>query len=253
MIILLFVIGIFAGTLAAFFGIAGGVLLLPVLSYLDFSLVNTVGVSSLCSFMSTTSATLFNVKIQRFLSAKRILTLMLPAVIFAQIGVYFVRVFSESIVLITYLLLLVILILLSSLSQVIDSEEFDINRYSKKDFYNSLFSGSFAGLCSGAFGIGGGVLLVPLQTYFLKVPIKMAINISSAVIIFTTLSSFVGHYLKGGVLIEEGLVLGIGGVIGANFGTKLLRKVESSNVRKYFILLLSLLIISILYKLNTLS
>ena len=46
----------------------------------------------------------------------------------------------------------------------------------------SMLIGLMAGLSSGAFGIGGGVLVVPLQVIVLKVSIKEAVRVSLGVV-----------------------------------------------------------------------
>ena len=245
---LLFLIGLLTGTLAAFFGMSGGVILLPILTYMGYPLVNAIGVSSLCSFMSTASATYNNLLGHKFFNYKRIFSLMIPAVISAQIGVYFVRTYTNETVLLTYVSYLFVLIIIAKYGIRTSNDDFKVESFSLADFLKSLTISFLAGLSSGAFGIGGGILMVPLQSYWMHVPIKIAIKLSSAVIIFTTLSSFIGHFVKGGVLIEEGLTLGFGGIIGAKIGSYLLKKVDAKIVKHSFILMLFILIISILYK-----
>lgn len=79
-----------------------------------------------------------------------------------------------------------------------------------------LFLGSFVGLLSGFFGIGGGTILVPLLLFF-GYDIKTAIGISVVQMVF---SSIYGSYLnlkKGTLDIKMVSVIGGGGFIGALF------------------------------------
>lgn len=100
-------------------------------------------------------------------------------------------------------------------------------------------TGAFAGLASGLFGIGGGIVVVPVLAYIFQqnalVPenmvMQMAAATSLAVMIFTSQSTIRAYMKRGAILwprfntMVAGIVLGtILGVILANYvPTKLLR------------------------------
>ncbi|MCD6173768.1 MAG: sulfite exporter TauE/SafE family protein [Sulfurimonas sp.] len=77
-----------------------------------------------------------------------------------------------------------------------------------------IFLGSFVGLLSGFFGIGGGTILVPLLL-MLGYETKIAIGISVVQMVF---SSAFGSYLnnkKGLLDVPMVVIIGVGGFIGA--------------------------------------
>ncbi len=90
--------------------------------------------------------------------------------------------------------------------------------------------------------------MVPLQLFLLKDNIKSAIQTSLGVIVITSMAASLGQALKGNVLFSQGLLLGIGGLIGAQFSTRFLPKLPDKVVKFLFILLLTILAVYFLYK-----
>ena len=70
-------------------------------------------------------------------------------------------------------------------------------------------SGLASGFCAGLFGIGGGLIMVPVLVYVFKatgVPpdhiVAMALGTSMAAIVFSSAQSAYGHYRKGSASVE---------------------------------------------------
>lgn len=104
-----------------------------------------------------------------------------------------------------------------------------------------LITGSLAGTLAGLFGIGGGVIMVPLQMLLLEETIKVAIQNSLGVIVITAISASIGHGMSGNILFVQGLILGFGGLLGAQISTRFLPKFSDKVISIYFrILLISL-------------
>ena len=84
-----------------------------------------------------------------------------------------------------------------------------------------LLAGTFAGVCAGLFGVGGGLIIVPALVWILaaygmpaEVVPHVAVGTALATIILTSISSMSAHHKRGGVRWEifknmaKGLVLG---------------------------------------------
>jgi uncharacterized membrane protein YfcA len=98
--------------------------------------------------------------------------------------------------------------------------------------------GLLAGFLAGLFGIGGGAVMVPLQMLFIGMAIKPAIRNSLGAIMFIALSGLIGHSTEGNVFWLEGLLLGFGGMMGAQLGSRSLPNLPDSLVNILFRLLL---------------
>ncbi len=111
-----------------------------------------------------------------------------------------------------------------------------------------IITGSLAGLLAGLFGIGGGVIMVPLQILLLNETIKTAIQTSLGVIVITAFSACLGHALQGNVIWITGTILGLGGLLGAQFSTRFLPNLSEKTVSLAFKSLLFILSIYIFWK-----
>jgi hypothetical protein len=109
-------------------------------------------------------------------------------------------------------------------------------------------TGSAGGILAGLFGVGGGVIMVPLQMLLLRENIKVAIQTSLGVILATAISASVGHAAKGNVLVIEGILLGIGGLLGAQISTRALPKLSDSFVSSTFRVFLGVLAVYMLWQ-----
>ncbi len=91
-----------------------------------------------------------------------------------------------------------------------------------------------AGLTSGLFGIGGGVIKVPIMTYIMKLPIKTAVATSSFMVGLTAASGEIVYLTKNLTDPLTATLLSIGIIPGAILGAKCLKKTKPKYVRIVF-------------------
>jgi len=101
------------------------------------------------------------------------------------------------------------------------------------DILKLLLMGILAGLASGFFGIGGGVIKVPVL-YNLGVPIHIAIATSTFMITLTAFSGTIGHTILGHVLWIKVLGIVPGLLLGTRLGARVAYKAESKILRGCF-------------------
>jgi len=103
----------------------------------------------------------------------------------------------------------------------------------------SLFLiGSLGGFLSGVLGIGGGVVFVPLLTYFTNQDFKINTGISSMAVVFVATTSSVIYISNGQTFSIYILYLIIGGIIGGYLGSKLTFSLETKTLQRIFAVLL---------------
>ena len=88
-----------------------------------------------------------------------------------------------------------------------------------------LISGVLAGIFSGLFGIGGGIILIPILMFLFKLPQATANGTSLVALLLPVGILAVWQYYKAGKIgpenIKAGLLIAVGLFIGAYFGARL--------------------------------
>lgn len=98
--------------------------------------------------------------------------------------------------------------------------------------------GVVGGLLAGAFGIGGGVLMVPLLIVLARMDQRTAAATSLAAIVPTSVAGAATYLARGEVDVPVGVVVAVGAVVGSYVGARLLRILPLTWLRWMFIALL---------------
>ena len=105
--------------------------------------------------------------------------------------------------------------------------------------------GALVGFLAGIMGVGGGFILVPAMIYILGMPTKVVIGTSLFQIIFVTGFTTVVHAVNSHTVdMMLALLLIIGGVIGAQFGTLVGTRLKAEQLR----ILLAALVLAVAIK-----
>jgi uncharacterized membrane protein YfcA len=98
--------------------------------------------------------------------------------------------------------------------------------------------GTLAGLFSGLFGVGGGVVIVPLLVLWLGFGEREATGTSLAAIVIIAGVATAVHGAYGNVHLREGLLVGVPAVAGVIAGTELQRRVSTRAISLIFAVML---------------
>jgi len=102
------------------------------------------------------------------------------------------------------------------------------------------------GIFSGLFGIGGGIIHVPLMYSVLGIPVHIATATSHFILAITSFLGFIVFVGLGYVDLDYAVLLGIGTIIGASFGARLSLKTHPYVIKKVIALCLFLLALRLL-------
>ena len=96
-----------------------------------------------------------------------------------------------------------------------------------------VIGGVVVGIGASFTGLGGGFLIVPLLL-LLGYPAQKAVGTSFLAILVISLSALVAHNKLANVDYRVGLLLGFGGIAGAQIGARLLEHVSTASFKRIF-------------------
>ncbi|MCP4745763.1 MAG: sulfite exporter TauE/SafE family protein [Desulfobacteraceae bacterium] len=107
--------------------------------------------------------------------------------------------------------------------------------------------GILVGIGASFTGLGGGFLMLPMLL-FLGYTAQKAVGTSFLAIVVISISALIAHNKLANVDYMAGLLLGTGGIIGAQIGARLIEHVSTANFKKLFAVILMALAIYIFIK-----
>lgn len=102
--------------------------------------------------------------------------------------------------------------------------------------WKKIIIGMLAGLISGIFSTGGGMILVPAFIYILKMNPVEARATSIACILIMVITSSIFYARNNYLNWDIGWMCAIGGIIGGFFGSKFLNKIPDIILKITFII-----------------
>ena len=239
--------GFVSGILAGLLGIGGGLLLVPLMIALGFQPLQAIATSNVAIAITSFSGSLQNWRMGK-LDFRRVMGMGLPALCTAQLGVWLANQWNRHhpvILLFAFGVLLVGNVYLLGMGKQHQPPS-KVNNWTIN--LARIGTGGLAGIVSGLFGVGGGAIMVPLQMVWLGETIKVAVQTSLGVVVMTGVSAVIGHGLNHHVLFIPGGLLGFGGLVGAQFSTRVLPRLPDPVITLGFRSLLFILAAYMFYK-----
>ena len=222
-------IGLIAGILGSMIGVGGGIIISPALTFLGLSPPQVASTSLFAVSSTSISSTLAYAKsnkIQYMLGIKMAL-LSVPGAI---IGSYF----STSIDPAYFKALLAIILVATGVYLIYKKSMINGNSLSFESIWVKIlfFSSTFvAGIISSLFGIGGGVIFVPLMIMIIGLTMYLAAPTSQFILMITSLVGLTTHIILGNPQYIPAILLSIGAFVGAQIGSRLSPKLSEQKLR----------------------
>lgn len=113
--------------------------------------------------------------------------------------------------------------------------------------FKKVLIGLLAGLVSGLFASGGGMILVPSFVHVLKMDEAEARATSVFAILPMVITSGLFYFNNNYIDWKVGLLCAVGGIVGGYIGAKLLKKLSSKFLKISFIIFLSYVSIKLMF------
>jgi len=104
------------------------------------------------------------------------------------------------------------------------------------------------GVLAGLLGVGGGFIIIPLMTYFLKIPLRVTIGTSLLIILISSFGTLGAKFKIGHVNLLITFLVISGSVIGAFLGAYVSRRTQVKSLRLVLLSILVLIFITVGYK-----
>ncbi len=213
MIIELILVGIFIGIMSGFFGIGGGMILVPILLVLGFDVKVAIGISIVQMVFSSIYGSYLNYKKGSLIVGEGIFV-GLGGFIGGYIGGYVTHFLSDIVLQFTFLGLL-----LFALFRLFFSENHEDDAQTKSlNKVLLFFIGVGIGIFSITLGIGGSIILTPLLVGLLHYPLKKAVSAGLFFVVFSSVAGMLSRLSSGTIDFSNGLVVASASLVGVTLG-----------------------------------
>ena len=231
----LILLGFAAGILGSMIGLGGGIIVVPVLTFLGFP--PTVAASnSLFAALSNAIASTISYSKQKRIEFSLGLKLGLLTVPGTVLGAVISSDVSSEIFKILFGIILVFSAAYIFLRKKLETKE---KTLSKQMMVFAIGASFFAGIISSFFGIGGGIIFVPLMVVGMGMAMKRAAPTSQLILLFASLSGVIVHSILGHPDFLQAGLLAIGSFFGGLVGARLSLEIKE----RYLQILISVVIL----------
>ena len=225
---LLVIIGLAAGLLGSIIGVGGGIIMSPALTFLGFSPAHAASTSLIAITSTSVSSTLSYSKFRKIaynLGLKMAAFSIPGAILGAFISTDIPPVYFKS----GFVVLLFFSAFYILFKRTIIENKLDYTSiWTRLFFYSSLL---IAGFVSSLFGIGGGIVFVPLLVIVIGQSMSNAVPNSQFTLMITSVIGTLTHVLLGNPEYIQAFALALGSFAGAQFGSRISLKLSENTLR----------------------
>jgi uncharacterized protein len=222
----IFAVGTLASIFGSLVGLGGGFVIIPVLRiFFGVPPAQAAGTSLVMVVANTAAATVGYVR-NRVVDMRLALPISLGAVPGSIAGVFAVKRFSPTGFDVAYGVVLIVLAILVIRRRSVESRPREERTFAH-DPRVGVLAGLGVGFFSSLFGIGGGVVMIPLLLIAARMPPHVVTATSAFVITLTAPVGVITHALGGDVDWAFTAPLVLGGIVGGSIGPVIAKRISS--------------------------
>jgi len=229
--IILILTGILVGTLSGFFGIGGGMILIPLLMLVGIDIKTAIGISVIQMVFSSFYGSYLNYKKG---------SLVLGEGVWVGVGGFiggFIGAIVSHILPETILQYLFFGLLIFALYRLYGAKPKDDGSVKALNPIVLFGVGTIIGIFAISLGVGGSIMLTPILAGILHYPIKKAISAGLFFVAFSSFSGLISHIQIGDIDLNKGLFVAIASLFGVYVGVWLKDHVSSHNHKQYLMIM----------------
>jgi len=227
-------LGFAAGVLGSMIGLGGGIIVVPILTFFGFSPTLAASNSLFAAFSNAVASTISYSRQKRieYSLGVKLGLLTIPGTV---LGAYISSNVAPDLFKILFGFVLIASAAYIFLRKKIENRE---ENFSKQMMMFAIGASFFAGIISAFFGIGGGIIFVPLMVVGMGMAMKKAAPTSQLILLFASLSGVIIHSILGHSDFLQAGLLSIGSFAGGMVGARI-----SADIQERFLQILVTVVI----------
>jgi hypothetical protein len=224
-------LGFVAGVVGSIIGLGGGIVIVPVLTLLGVPHTLASSSSLFAAFSNSVASTASYAKQKRidYKNGLRLGLLSIPGTI---LGAVLSGQATSELFKILFAAVLIASCYYLFIKRNMESKQ---SVLSAKMFAMSSGISFFAGILSSFFGIGGGIVFVPLLIIGMGLLVKNATATSQLILMFSSASGMIAHLVLGHADFDYALLLSIGAFGGGLVGARMSLEIKENRLRMLII------------------
>jgi uncharacterized membrane protein YfcA len=242
----LLLFGLIAGFTGGFFGIGGGMMLIPMLLFIGYDMKSSIAISIMQMVFTSIFGSYLNFKNNKSF-IKDGIYLGLGGFSGGLVSGFIITNISN--ISLQYLFLSIVAFAVyrvSKSSDVIQENTID------KNIFTLFFIGLVIGIIAMSIGVGGSVMLTPILVSYLLYNLKEASSMGLFFVIFSSIAGFISLSFNSSMLYYEGTIVGLASLFGVYFGIKLKNNITFKSYKTYLIFMYVSIFISVAYNIISL-
>ncbi len=210
-------LGVAAGVLGSMTGLGGGIIIVPILTFFGFAPTQAASNSLFATFSNAAASTVSYSKQKRinYSVGLKLGLLSIPGTILGAL-------ISADVTAGVFQLLFSLVLIVSGIYIFLRKNIAGKQKTASAAILVLVIASSFfAGIISSFFGIGGGIVFVPVMVVAMAMSMKKAAPTSQFVLLFASFSGLVTHSILGHPDFLQALYLAIGAFAGGIIGARL--------------------------------